>query len=414
MTTHSEVFPPWAPAVPELGAGVYRLTSGPQDHKHAYHKHCPWSPDGTRLLLLRHDREQPVGEVCLLDLGNGDVKPMASTTVWRDHEAANQQWAGERPAVLFHANTGEREALLLIDICTGVRTKYPAVVTPDHTSPDGRFLYGRTPLTEMFPQDGIAPRHDKGLARLDLDTGETSLLVSLEQLVSLHPDPDTIASCHNYVKQTIVHRRTGRLLFVFGNDSFYSVMREPHVKILCTVNPDGSDLRVIGPVGGHPMWHPVHETLMSNMSDANKVMRFMLQPDRPGAPVSPIPTCQGGGHPTWSPDGRFMLTDEYDAAAEAAWIRLINLEDGREHVPGVMSNPGSSKAGPRAMSTAAARGQGIVEALTAQASNIRTGIFNTHCHPVWSRSGGFVLFNSDHDGVCQLYLLNVEEAWHAA
>mgnify|MGYP006294265121 CR=1 FL=1 len=409
MSIPASVFPEWAEPMPEIGRGVYRLTTGPRDHRHAYHKHCPWSPDGSEVLLLRHNRTHPTGEVCLLDLSDGQMEVVGETTFWTDHEAAQQQWTGRRPCVLFRIEKKGEDILVRVDTETGERREYPGNITPDHTSPAGRYVFGRTPLAEMFPEDRIAPRHDKGLARLDLDTGRKAVIVSLERLVEMHPDTETVRPCHNYVKQTIVQPRTGRLLFVFGNDSFWRAMEEPMVKMLCTVDPDGSDLRMLGSIGDHPMWHPIENVVLFNTHVADVGKRIALVPDDEGEERGYLDDWRGGGHPSLSPDARYLLTDAYNREENEASIRLIDREAGTEYRPAVMNNPGNVKAHARALE-ADYGGKGIVASLRNGIRNVRMGVFNTHCHPSWSREGRFVLFNSDHDGVSQLYLLDRREA----
>lgn len=86
------LFPGWAKPVPGIGKGVYQLTSGPKEHKHTYYLHSPWSNDGKKILLFRYDRENPEGEVCLLDLETEQMQ-----TIGKKHILAKS--LGSRAAV---------------------------------------------------------------------------------------------------------------------------------------------------------------------------------------------------------------------------------------------------------------------------------------------------------------------------
>ncbi len=49
VPTEAAMLARWAKPKFDLGRGVYQVTDGEQEHKHAYYYLCPWSPDGQTL-----------------------------------------------------------------------------------------------------------------------------------------------------------------------------------------------------------------------------------------------------------------------------------------------------------------------------------------------------------------------------
>jgi len=406
----------WAEPTPELGPAVYRVTNGPREHKHTYHIFCPWSPDGRLLLLVRFDRVNPEGELCVLEAETGEVRVVdriGSPLVWNGHSVAGQQWLGDTGRILFLSD-GEEGPLAVTIRPDGSDRR---VVSEEGeidggivASSDGRWFYTATPLTQLFPNDGIAPRHDKGLWRIDVQTGERQLVMSVEHALELLPDPDAAAPCHMYIKMFIHHRRLPRVFFNFVNAMWDRDGKEPRIRAIITMDADGTNGAHLGRVQHHPNWHPIEDRVLANVKDFNDETRFGLYRGDGGGLLEYVPNTRGSGHPSFSPDGRWIFTDGNGDGG----IQLIfcDPKDGCRIVAADFDQAGDGYAAYKALN-ARAEGSTVIDAL-ARAVNMRDRNWQTQAHPTWSRDGSAVLFNADLGNGSQLYMIRVSRALSGA
>jgi len=403
--------PVWAEPVPEMGLGVRRLTGGPKEHKHTYHLFCPWSVDGRRLLLFRYDRVDPAGEICILDLADGELRVIGRSASWTTHSAAMQQWQGDLDRVLYTHKADDGAGVVVSVAADGTdERRFPTASTAIQCLPDGSATLCTTPFAELFPGDRIAPRHDKGLLKLDLDTGATELLASVEDALALHPRREEIRDYHMHIKMTIPHRRAGRLLFNFVNSIWDTPLNEERIRTIYSANVDGTGLVHIGAVRHHPNWRPTDDVILGNVLDFNGVLRFGLYRGDGSGLLEYIPGLVGSGHPSYSPDARWLCTDRYGLSGRPhdSSVVVCDPATGREWA---VAEYDCVSGGYVAFQAVAKRAQGVtvVDALEA-ARDRGYETWQTQAHPAWSRDGRFILFNCDRGAGSQLYLIDVEAA----
>ncbi|MFA7160605.1 MAG: hypothetical protein WC299_15010 [Kiritimatiellia bacterium] len=396
----------WAAPVPEIGRAVYRLTDGPREHKHAYYIFSPWSPDGRLLLLMRYDRKNPGAEICVMDTATGAISVAGRSRKWNSHSAALQQWRGAGGRILYvTGGKGEMSIVTVIPDGSGERV-FPSVGLDNEVccSPDGRWLYGVTLLAEIFPGDEITSRHDKGLIRMDLETGAQELVFSIEQALVLLPDALSAASCHLYIKRIIPHPRLPRLIFTLTNTFWDIDGKEPRIRWVMSVGTDGSAPACAGEIRHHSNWHPIEERIVANMRDGDGMMRFRLyRGDGRGLPED-VPSATGSGHPSFSPDGRWLCTD--GAGPHSTQVVLCDPRTGRVTI---VADPNCVSGGYPSFKAIRERtaGETVMDALERAAA--KSGeTWQTQAHPVWSRDGSAVLFNADLGHGSQLYAVDVE------
>ena len=396
----------WATPMPDMGSAVYRLTAGPQEHKHTYHLFCPWSPDQSQLLLLRYDRIDPEAEVCLLDAASGAIRGVAPTRRWETHSAAFQQWQGSRNHILYRSADDEGPTAVTVHHDgSDERVFQTGEVTANYCSPDGRWVYGVTPRERLFPNDDIAPRDDKGLWRSDLDTGDRELILSIEQAVSLVPDADTIAHCHLYAKMVVHHRRLPRVLFNLTNTFWDRDGTEPRIRHIISLDAGGENPAYIGRVLHHPNWHTVENRIVANVKDFNDTVRFGLYHGDGQGLLEYVPAATGSGHPSFSPDGRWLCTDGAGQGTRSTVV-LCDPRTGSVNVAADYEAFSDGYASFKAIDERAP-GETVSQALD-RAAVAHGGVWQTQSHPAWSRDGTAVVFNADLGEGSQLYVVDVE------
>lgn len=395
----------WAEPMPGFGRSVYRITRGQQEHKHAYYYLCPWSPDGRSLLLMRYVRENPEADICVVDTSTGKIATVGKTARWNSHSAAFQQWTVDG-RIVYVTGSADRVNVVVVQSDGSGERSYLASGLDDQVcvSPDGRWVYSASPMAEMFPGDAIAQRDDKGLIRMNLKTGESELILSIDQALAVVPARDAIASFHLYFKRIIPHPHLPRLLVNLTNALWDVGGKERSVRTIISVNLDGSAAAFVGTIVHHPCWHPLEDCVVANVRDDAGKLRFGLL--RSATPESPehIPAAPGSGHPSFSPDGRWLCTD--GAGPDGKMVVFCDPRTGEFTVAAEVSGVGADYATFKALSERK-QGDTVIDAL-ARAGTATGKTWQTHGHPVWSPDGSAVLFNADTGQGSQLYFVDVE------
>lgn len=405
----------WAKPAPTMGAGVYCLTHLPGEHKHSYHVYCPWSPDGRHLLLLRYNRTDPAADVCVMDTASGETAVVGNTKRWGGHNAARQQWAGKRifypaepcpdgSALPGGPEGAEDSGSIYITVApdgSDERILRVKGITAPFVSPDGKWVYGGSPLPELFPGDAISQRSDKGLFRISMETGHRELVLSLDKALELLPNAKVAAKCHLYLKMFVVHPRIGRVLMVITNTFWDLDGKEPRIRAMLSVGLDGEDPKFVGYHKHHPNWHSINNQIVANTNDCNEKLRFVLYPGDGEGMVEYVPRTEGAGHPSFSPDGRWICTD----GASPNEVIFCDPRTGAS-TPGMrvgMSGGGSYRSFSLVRSRPA--GETVMQALE-RCCRSEGETWLTQCHPAWSRDGSAVLVNFDGGDGSQLYAID--------
>jgi Tol biopolymer transport system component len=158
-----------------------------------------------------------------------------------------------------------------------------------------------------------------------------------------------------------------------------------YMKSLFVASADGTELRRLEGVGHkfhHHSWHPDgNRIIYGDLDEKGEFKLFLIDAD--GGNRRRVSETRLAGHPSVSPDGRTIVTDNY--AGEF---------------------PDESKGdvfGDCLLLVDAATGE--VE----QLAGIRGKMKWLHAHPSWSRDGSQILYHSDHTGMSQIYVMPIDQ-----
>ena len=375
---------------------VAAITPPDEAHMHTYYDVCPWDQSGRYVACLRlpfEDRDPAPGDaatLCVIDLANRTVRDVWETTGWGFQTAAHQQWGRTDRYLYFNDKRDDRPVGVRLDLQSGSAKHMDGPIWqlhPDETCAictclnRGRLTqsgYGVTVMAEHELTNTTHADDDDGLYRVDLDTGEQSLLVSLPQVWEVLPDKDDLAGAVLYAFHCKFNPQGTRILLVvrarFEDGRFFAS--------LVTCGADGSDLRtVVGHRlwrrgGHHPIWHPNGRQVLMNLTPADS-MRLCAVDDETGQLDVLTDDPPGTGHPSISPDGRWLLTDDTREAGgvRTAAIRLVDLAEGTWG-----------------------------DLCSAQSPAVGGSPLRRDAHPVWDRPGRRICFLAAPTGRRQLFL----------
>ncbi|NQU45354.1 hypothetical protein HQ520_18900 [bacterium] len=378
------------PAVP-----VRAVTPYDADCFFGYYDKCPWDPTGRYLLCLKTPfrRYLPGPEdtaaICLIDTHEENaLREIARTPAWCWQQAAMQQWIGSAPdAPILHNDCRNGRYVTTIRDREG-RSQRVLPLPTYAISRDARHALSVdfTRLCHWRPGYGYAatpvprnlPPHpsDDGIRVMDLDTGESDLVLTYDHLARLQPRPEFPRSMH-YINHLEFNPSADRFVF-------YHRWRNPETgrdkTRMFTARRDGSDLYCLSDHDfvSHYAWMDDRH-LLAWAWHPSAGYRYYLFTDRTHEiQILGENILTEDGHPSLSPDGKYLLTDTYPDRLRRRTLILYDLHKKHRTNLARLFVPFNFD-----------------------------GNFRCDLHPRWSRDGKQIAFDSVHEGRRRLYIADL-------
>ena len=407
-----------------------RVGSGSHHHFYGYYNKHPWDHSGRYLLAQRvpmmtaYLTGVEVAEVGYFDLQDGDqFIAVAETTTWNWQMGSQLQWLGGLSGrrLIFNSRASSSDAdypyadfrATAVDVETQVSEEFPLPIYV--LASNGKWSlcvdYSRFEVTH--PTIGYRASHaepslanapdDDGIFRMEIESGDAELILSLRDLTRFQPLPSMDRAIH-WVTHLEINPASTRFLFIHRwtervEDETCFLHR------LFTMNPDGSDLRLLectdhllpqldenfdtNQVGtfdyekseyqiSHPAWKNDNEIIV--WGPHNDSIHYHLYDERSAAvQVIGADCLTENGHMTYSPDGNWILSDTYpDSVSNERLLILYDVEsDQRYDVGSFYTDPDLGKPN------------------------------RCDLHPRWSPDARQVCIDSVHEHERQMYLVDV-------
>lgn len=285
-----------------------------------------------------------------------------------------------------------------------------------HVSPDGLEACTGNPACKWRTQPGyglIIPEEmspvvnilseDEGLFVTDTRTGAGRLLLSMKEIFETCFDEKYIEEYKDgecYLFHSKYSPSGEKIMFstrwipseYHGNKN---AIGENIIKFnVFTCNRDGSNIQltiaeehwVNG--GHHSTWHPSEDYITMNIKKDWSGMKFSMATLDGSNVFKVFEDVTGSGHPTFHPNGKFILTDTYVTEPNAFGdgtvpIRLIYLEDGSEEL--------------------------IVRINAFSEHQKKNSVLRIDPHPAWDRTNRYVAINGYIDGTRRVFVLDMEK-----
>lgn len=323
----------------------------------------------------------------LVDLETLEFIPITETRAWNFQQGCMAHWLRTNPdsLIIYNDLRDGKFVSVIVNVFTKKEQKiipYPvSAVSPNgkeavsinfsrirHTRTD--YGYGGNgqdaKLDTQFPGDD-------GLFLVNLETGEAKLICSIAQVKQLVPEvpQDGI----EYFNHTLFSRN--------GSKIFWLARATPKRNTTSlTINRDGSNLQTAFPPGwggSHFDWLNDEELMITAAYDAKLYGHILFTIGKKDYKRLGNGILDYDGHGTFSPDGKWMVTDTYPArGTREQKIYLMNMETEAVLPIGRFPQPEEFHGGWRC---------------------------DIHCR--WSPKGNLIGFNSTHSGSRQAYLLNL-------
>lgn len=370
-----------------LASLVDRLPAEYRDRPHffGYYDKTPWGPDDASLLV---HAQHSATEVALCVLQPDGPRVLGRTDTWNVQQGAMLQWLPGSDDIVWNTRLGDTLGALIVSPTGERRGELPLPVQAVCPTGTRAISLNYARILRTRPEYGYRgrfanlspdlPLDRDGLWDLDLRTGATRLLVTLDTLRRTSPRPEMDGAEH-YVNHVMYSPDGHRFVFLHrwtGRSGMYSR--------LYVCDADGTNLRLLRDerMASHFTW-PDERTLLVwartpgpqvrecyQLIDVETGEWSVLQPEALNA--------LGDGHPTYSPAGRYLLTDTYPNAARRRTLVIQRPGEDAPYVVGDFFAPWKFDKAVRC-----------------------------DLHPRWNRAGTHVAIDSAHEGVRRMYVLDV-------
>ncbi len=403
------------------------ITGGPKHHYFGYYDKCPYDVSGRYTLALAVDFvDRPPSpddraSVCVIDLErDGETEVVAETQAFNWQQGAHLQWlpGGNGRSIIYNVREGDGYASCIHDLDSGDRRLLPRPIytlSRDGTRAlslnfsrlhDCRPGYGYNGIPDPWAAE--AHPADDGIYVMDLAGGESEMLVSLAQIAAFEPDQSMRDGKHwfNHLqfatddtrfvffhrwhargKRTLSWARIRRALSPASLGKTVTKLRREGTRSrytrMYTANPDGSGMYLLNrdEMTSHFDWFDGSHILAwaRRFGDGDHYYLFTDQSQDVVIVGEDVLDCDG--HCSYSPDRRFVITDTYPQGPEHQRILILyDPSSGRRVDIGGFYSPPDIQ-----------------------------GEIRCDLHPRWNRDGTKVCFDSVHEGMRQVYEIDVAE-----
>lgn len=344
-------------AAEAVEVSVRTITRGPRHHWFAYYDKLQFDPQ-VRFCLgnaVDFEHRSPTAadaiEVGMVDLADGDrwIR-IGESRAWGWQQGCMLQWVpGRESTVIYNDREGDAYVTRLHDVTSGQTRTLPAAIYA--LSSDGRTAvttdfrrinelrpgYGYAGLAD--PWTGETAPAEVGVQRIDLDSGDVTMLVSLADILDV-PFPGGFGEGKHWFNHLLVSPDGRRTIFLHRwqkpSGGWYTRM--------FTVGLDGSGLREINPGAGmvsHFIWRDSQQ-ILAWTRHPQLGNCFCLLEDAENGRIEPVgrEVMTKDGHCTYLPGNRWIVNDTYPQGPERLQtVYLYEVATGRRVDLGGFASP---------------------------------------------------------------------------
>lgn len=351
-----------------------------------YYDKSPWSNKGC--YLFNSVGKNKYLEICTKDTPHSEPKVISRSRTWNWQQGSMAQWWGEDSKIIYNDIIEEKVlGSKIINMNGDIIRQFEYPVQSISPSNDYFVSLNYARLAKLRPDYGYTnnisnfhssmPDDTDGLWVVSSNTGAADLIISLCQLKNMKYH-ETMEGAQHKINHAIISPDGNRILFM--HRWFSSSGKNTR---LYTISPDGDNIYLLfeSSMISHCSWRDNSTIIVwgnTNIhGDAYHMLKDMTsEVDIIGTGVFDI---YGDGHPSFSPNGRWLLTDSYPNRSRMQSLLLYDTYEKEIYRIGSFLSPLKFK-----------------------------GEYRCDLHPRWSPDGSQISIDSAHSGKRKNYIINVE------
>lgn len=358
-----------------------------------YYDKSPWDAGMRYVICMRAEdtwsEPDPIGtaDILLIDVQNGNsVRKVATTHTWNVQQGCMAQWLGPdfSKRILYNDMREGKYCSVILDVETGEERVLPMPVYT--VSTDGktalsldfsrlhnlRLGYGYAALPEVTK--GIALPKTTAVWKMDIETGEVVDLLKYIDFANFHPrhEMQEVGSIHK-VNHLMLSPNGKRFIVLYR----WFCGHRKYTRLV-TCNVDGTDMYVLNDddMVSHCYWKNDEEIIAFENKHGSGPGYYLMK-DKTREYKHLWKELCVDGHPSYSPDGKLVVTDNYPDRTRIASVCIMRDNQievvARVFAPFCYDN-------------------------------------DTRCdlHPRWSRDGTKICFDAAFEGHRGLYVVDIK------
>ncbi len=324
------------------GQVVRAITQGPGFHWFGYYDKLQFSEDGRYVLGMEvnFENRQPEGDdeirVGMVDLGQGDKwVELGRSRAWAWQNGCMLQWRPGYPGqIVWNDRIGDEFVCNILDVFDGYSQSWPFAIFCLRPGGKEALTLDFARLNDLRPGYGYAGAVDinadelapdeTGIIHLDLESGQSRLLISLADLAEAVGDRPGVKDAKHYVNCPLFNPSGTRFAFLHRWREDGGRGWPFRTRFLCA-DADGGNITVLADKGcGHFNWRDDHHIIA-------QVGGFWLLNDE-GRWVKRIGEgvmSDSGGHVSCLPGGEWIVSDTYADENRLQSLYLFHEPSGR-------------------------------------------------------------------------------------
>ena len=366
-----------------------------------YYDKSPWDRTGRYILCMRAKNTwsdvapKDPADILLIDLEKSEKDPkrirkLAMTHSWNVQQGCMLQWLGPdfTQKIVYNDFREGRLCCVVLNIFDGSEQVIGMPVYSVASDGNMALTLDFLRLHSLRPGYGYynLPDKTKGVAlpdetciwKIDINSGAVSPLLKYADFVSFKPRKEILSSGTVYKVNHLMISPNGERFMVL----FRGLVGSQKYTRLITCNIDGSDMYLLSDddMVSHCFWKNDHEIIAFENKHGSGTGYYLMK-DRTQEYVHLWPKLTNDGHPSYSPNGEYVVTDTYPDRARMAEVKVLSDQD-----------------------------------INAENLKVVARVFapfrydnDTRCdlHPRWSRDGKRICFDAVFEGHRGLYMVEV-------
>ena len=371
---------------------ITQISSSKEEHLFGYYDKCPWNKDENKVIYLqvteanKNYASSKQANIILKDLLTEKEQIIATTNAWNVQQGCMLQWLGpDFNSKIFYNDfiDGKLKSVILnIDNLEKKIIDYP-LYSIDKTGKWGLSLdFYR--LNRLRPGYGYNNKGDetskellpKGYCiwKVDLESNTSEGIISYEQLYNIDLK-DTMKDAEHKVNHIMINPSGTRFMFLHR-----WIKNKVKYTRLLTADTNGKDIFNLldNDMVSHCNWKDDKTILCWAQKEEKGTHYFLLKDKTSECNIIAKEKLFTDGHPSYSPDGKWFVTDTYPDFRRKQHIYIYNEKEDK-----------------------------IIEIATVYANINYNGDCRCDLHPRWNYSGNKICFDGAQKNKRQVYSIDV-------